>query len=310
MPKANALAQVTYAVPDLDLMEKFLTDFGLSRAVRTEEALFMRGTGEQHHIHVSRKSDRQRFIGATFEMKSKADLEALAQLPGSSAVQAATEPGGGEEVVMHTPDGVEIRAIWGRAPNATVRHCAPNEFNNIASKPRVNASVRIARKPCEAIRLGHFVLHASNHDETVRWFCNRFDMLPSDYFAPPGKQGPIVGTFLRFNHGETLVDHHVLLILQSDWIGTHHCSFEVADLDAIMSAHEYLLAQGWELDCGVGRHMLGSQIFDYWKDPFGFRVEHYTDGDTTNIHYQPSVYNGTASQTTQWGMEPPLDFFQ
>ena len=30
---------------------------------------------------------------------------------------------------------------------------------------------------------------------------------------------------------------------------------------------------------GVGRHILGSQIFDYWKDPWGHELEHWTDGD-------------------------------
>ena len=25
--------------------------------------------------------------------------------------------------------------------------------------------------------------------------------------------------------------------------------------------------------------MLGSQIFDYWRDPWGHTVEHWTDGD-------------------------------
>ncbi|MDR3352979.1 MAG: VOC family protein [Zoogloeaceae bacterium] len=329
MTSPLALAQVTYEVPDLDLQERFLTDFGLVRAARTEDALYMRGAGAAHHIHVSRRADRQGFVGASFEMATRADLEILARFPEASPVRPASEPGGGEEVVMHTPDGVEIRAIFGRATQPPLPTRAPNGFNNSIEKGRVDASVRwqghpngwqpqtIGQdtwqrrlKPCEALRLGHFVLHVRNHDETVRWFQMRFGLLASDYFLPTGEVGPVVGTFLRFDHGATPVDHHVLLVLQSNWVGVHHCSFEVADLDAIMGAHEYLLARGWTLDCGIGRHMLGSQIFDYWKDPFGFRVEHYTDGDVATADYVPTRYNGTASQTTQWGMEPSLDFFQ
>ncbi|MNT69138.1 hypothetical protein D3C72_2074320 [compost metagenome] len=56
--------------------------------------------------------------------------------------------------------------------------------------------------------------------------------------------------------------------------------------------------------------MLGSQVFDYWKDPNGFRIEHYTDGDVCDASFQPGTFNGTACETTQWGMEPPLEFFQ
>ena len=30
---------------------------------------------------------------------------------------------------------------------------------------------------------------------------------------------------------------------------------------------------------GVGRHVLGAQVFDYWRDPWGHVLEHFTDGD-------------------------------
>ncbi|KAH7201334.1 putative oxidoreductase [Fusarium oxysporum] len=35
---------------------------------------------------------------------------------------------------------------------------------------------------------------------------------------------------------------------------------------------------------GVGRHILGPQIFDYCRDPSEFIIEHYTDGDLVNVH--------------------------
>jgi hypothetical protein len=47
-------------------------------------------------------------------------------------------------------------------------------------------------------------------------------------------------------------------------------------------AHEFLLSKGWELAWGVGRHILGSQIFDYWHHSDDFNVEHYADGDLVN----------------------------
>lgn len=310
MAKPIEIAQVTYAAPDLSLMQQFMTDFGLVCVEKTDEVLYMRGSGEQHHIHVTHKAEKQCFIGASIEVSSLEDLEALAKLEGSSAVNESTEPGGGFEVTMYMPDGFEIKAIWGRKKHDDVTERKAFDFNHAHAKPRCNESIRVKCKPAQAIKLGHIVLHVSNHDESVRWLEERFDLLHSDYFAPPGEEGPIVGTFLRFNHENKQVDHHAILILQSDWVGVHHCSFEVIDLDAVMTSHDYLLSKGYQLDCGVGRHMLGSQIFDYWKDPFGFRVEHYTDGDMLDQHAEPTVFNGTATETTQWGMAPTLEFFQ
>ena len=309
MARAIDIAQVSYEAPDLALMERFMTDFGLRRVPSTDGVLYMRGSGHQHHLHVTRHAMKQRFIGATLEVASKADLEELAALPGSSPIEWSTEPGGGWQVLMHTPDGIEIRAVWGREHAAPLPIRGPHAFNAGQAKHRVGSSIRVKREPCEAMRLGHFVLHVSNHDETVKWFRDRFGMLPSDFFVPPGTDGPPYGTFLRFDRGAELVDHHSLLILQSDWVGVHHCYFEVQDLDAIMGAHDYLVQQGWQLDCGVGRHLMGSQVFDYWKDPFGFRVEHYTDGDVADHDHQPQTYAVRADETTQWGMNPPATFF-
>ncbi|CAG4886921.1 VOC family protein [Paraburkholderia saeva] len=310
MPTAIDIAQVTYEAPDLALMERFMTDFGLTRADGDAHTLYMRGAGRQHHLHVTRRAERARFAGASLEVASRAELDELAALPGSSPVTASDEPGGGWLVRMTMPDGFAIDAMWGRASSPAVELREPNALNDAVRKPRVNASVRVKRAPCEALRLGHFVLHVSNHDESVKWLTERFNLLPSDHFGLPGEEARIFGTFLRFNRGAELVDHHSILVLQSEKVGLHHCSFEVTDLDAVMGAHDYLLSQGWTLDVGVGRHLMGSQIFDYWKDPFGFRVEHYTDGDVVDATHQPGVFTGTAAETTQWGMEPPLEFFQ
>lgn len=311
MARAVECAQVSYAAPDLGEAERFLTAFGFARIPEsTDEVLYMRGTNDQHHIHVTHLAEKQRFLGATIEVESHADLEELAALEGSSGITESEEPGGGQVVLMHTPDGIPIRAIHGRAKAEPLADREPFKFNNLHDKQRVGDSVRIRREPCTVNRLGHFVLHVSDHDQTVGWFKERFNFLDSDYFVPPGEEGPIVGTFLRLDRGEELVDHHFMLVLQSDWVGVHHSAFEVLDLDAVMSAHDHLIAEGFTPDVGVGRHLLGSQIFDYWKDPSGFRIEHYTDGDVVNAAHVPTKFNGTASDTTQWGNRPPLEFFQ
>lgn len=308
--KVIDIAHVTYQAPDLGLMEQFLTDFGLIRAGKTEDTLYMRGAGEQYYLHETKYAENVGFIGAAFEVESFEDLEKLELHEGSSCIEESSEPGGGHQVRMFMPDGFEIRAIYGREKAEVLKDRPASLFNSAEIKERVNHSISVKAGPCQALRLGHFVLHVTNHDESVKWLSERFALLPSDYLLPPGQEAPVVGSFLRFNRGAELVDHHSLLILESAHAGVHHCSFEVLDLDSIQTAHDYLVDKGWKLDFGVGRHLLGSQIFDYWKDPFGFRVEHYTDGDVCDDSYKPGTFNGTADQMTQWGMEPPRDFFE
>lgn len=303
---------VRYQVRDLAVMESFLRDFGMVPAVASDgRTLFMRGTGEAPFVYEAVRGDDNRFLGAGFGVADGATLERLAALPGSGPVEPATGvPGGGLRVRMRMPDGFEIDAVHGAVPAAPlpVRDAIP--LNTAQAKPRVNTAVRIARQASPVKRLGHFVLHVSDHQASVAWLQQRFGLIASDYLAIPDAPAQPIGTFLRVDHGEALVDHHCMLVLGTDRPGVHHCSFEVSDLDAVMSAHDFLLERGYTLDCGVGRHLLGSQIFDYWRDPFGFRIEHYTDGDVVNGTHVPTIFAGTADQTTQWGAKPPADFFE
>ena len=47
------------------------------------------------------------------------------------------------------------------------------------------------------------------------------------------------------------------------------------DFDVQSLGHQWLSGKGYELSWGLGRHVLGSQIFDYWYDPSRFILEHY-----------------------------------
>lgn len=310
MPKAIDLSHVVYQVTDLEAMEAFLRDFGLATADKTAETLHMRTAGSAPYVHVSHLGSENRFIGGGFEMGTRADLETLARLPGSSPVEPIEDaPGGGWRVRMTAPDGFLIDAVWGRQEAPALPHRPPNPFNWGERKQRVNQSLRPRREPGMALRLGHFVLRVSDHDAALSWFRERFGLLASDVMRVPGDEDRVIGTFLRFDRGDEPVDHHCVLINRSSTVGVHHCSFEMQDIDSVMGAHDYLKAKGYRHDCGVGRHLIGSQIFDYWRDPFDFRVEHYTDGDVSDSSYETRSYAVAVEDTTQWGMDPTPDFF-
>ena len=308
MSKAVDIAYVRYQVTDLDKAETFLTDFGLTAVERTARELFMRGNGPAPFLYQAVLSGEARFLGAGLRVGSAADLAALSALDGSGPVEPTGAPGGGQRVRMRMPGGFEFDAVHGveDRPEWTV---SPPGFNTAGRKERVDRSVRVRTGIAPVARLGHFVVHVPDHDAAVAWLTERFGLLASDHLAGPDGAS-IAGSFLRVDRGETPVDHHCMLVLATDEHAVHHCSFEVAGLDAVMTGHDYLLDAGYELDCGVGRHLLGSQIFDYWRDPFGFRIEHYTDGDLVTAAHRPTVFEGSAEDTTQWGAKPPKEFFQ
>jgi catechol 2,3-dioxygenase-like lactoylglutathione lyase family enzyme len=310
MSDVGRLLYARYQLCDLEVMRDFLLDFGLQVASEQGDRLFMRGSGDAPWLYEAVRGDSNRFLGLGFELASMADVERLSVLDGSGPIEPVDAPGGGQRVRMRMPDGFQIDAVHGLMPAPVIESRHAVALNNARLKPRKNAAVRIQRGVALANKLGHAVLHVSNHDDSVPWLQQRLGLVVSDYMATPTQPNRPIGSFLRFGQGKTLVDHHCLLVLASDAPGVHHISFELDDIDAVMSSHDYLLERGYTLDCGVGRHLLGSQIFDYWRDPFGFRVEHYTDGDVVNDEHQPSIFAGKAEETTQWGAKPPPHFFE
>ena len=55
--RVKDIAWIRLRSPDLNLAEDYLRDFGLLRAERTANALYMRGTDPVHHIHITEKGD-------------------------------------------------------------------------------------------------------------------------------------------------------------------------------------------------------------------------------------------------------------
>jgi hypothetical protein len=60
---------------------------------------------------------------------------------------------------------------------------------------------------------------------------------------------------------------------------------------------------------GIGRHMLGSQLFDYWYDGDGLEFEHYTDGDMFTAGHETRYVPFSTSSIWAWGDDVPASIF-
>ena len=61
--KASSLAHLIFERPDLELAERFLTDFGLVVVQRTPEMLYLRGAGPAAYCYRVHRAKRPRFVG-------------------------------------------------------------------------------------------------------------------------------------------------------------------------------------------------------------------------------------------------------
>ena len=160
--------------------------------------------------------------------------------------------------------------------------------------------------PAMVHKLGHFGYNTDNFEETRAWYQKHFNFIPTDILYAPHDASFDVAVFMRLDLGKTFVDHHCFLIARNEGTGTqvHHSSFEVEDIDTQFMGHQWLRDKGYDLVWGIGRHVHGSQVFDYWYDPSHFIIEHYADGDVVNEDTE--LLRAEAGNMAVWGPPVPV----
>ena len=240
-------------------------------------------------------------------------------------------PGGGIIVTVEDPEGYPVSFIHGQLSTENIGKIPEKLlFNDETHKPRQRKFQRFEPGPAEVYKvsqilfngrvhtytkqLGHFGMVVEKFQEQMNWYTRYFNIVPSDIlYVPAGNERREVAMFAHIDRGDDLVDHHTLF-LTSATPGkkghVHHCSFEVHDFDTQALGHQWLSQKNYQSVWGVGRHILGSQIFDYWWDTSWNMIEHYADGDLVTIRtplaFGPAGHEGLAV----WGPEVPKAFLE
>lgn len=296
------IAHVRFAAPDLSEMRAFLTDFGFE-SFEEDGRLYARGNDGRPFLHAT-EIGQPAFRALGLRAATVGDLEKLAMSEGA-AVEDLDAPGGGKIVRLTDPDGFRVEVVAGQALSATEALAVDPSRNSASRKPRLRETVRLEHGPSHVQRIGHCVLRVSDFRVSEKWYKERFGFLTSDEVeAAPGVP---LGAFMRCNRGDKPADHHTLFLAQMPGgPGFLHAAFEVANLDDLMLGHSHLKSRRRTQAWGVGRHVMGSQIFDYWKDPWGHELEHWTDGDLFVAEDPPQTMPLTSLLEVQWGAPHPM----
>ena len=197
---------------------------------------------------------------------------------------------------LRDPDGtlVEIRAGGRLAADAK----AP--FDTHSGPAGVQAAWNRSTAPLlPPRRLSHIAIFSTDVDRSIEFYCAVLGLAVAD------RSGPI----LAFLHGAHGSDHHILALAKSEGPGMHHCSWDMGSLDAMEFGAARMNAAGYSAGWGLGRHVLGSNYFHYFQDPWGSYCEY-----TADIDYIPADCNwGGGDHPPEdamflWGPPPPADF--
>eukprot|EP00941_MAST-03F_sp_MAST-3F-sp1_P003380 g3380.t1 len=302
--------------------QAFFKDFGLAPlwTAKNEDAWVAGDTGKSGSAYYWRcrgsrglpcvqarrvEDPNDLIIGFAFDIHDESGFNALAALPYSKTEDVKDARGGGKKVILTDPDGliVEVRYGFGEITELFDDEPERPEHNGRWKNNRDADSPRhLARKwrPPPIAKIMHCAFHPRNVLKSLKWYQDHFGFIVSDFLYPATKKyrPTPLGTFLRTDLGDEPSDHHTffMLAIPADEPGElDHCAFEVRDYDDVAEGHRYLamkaaLGRKYSFGVGVGRHMLGGQIYDYWREPVQHMWEHACDSDRMTSSY-PTGYN-------------------
>ncbi|MEP9416102.1 VOC family protein [Gordonia sp. VNQ95] len=307
--KVEDLAWLEFEKPDLVQTAAFAADFGFTPTLHTADELHLRGTTAGPPCVIVRRSHRSAFIGPAFRAAADADVHTFAER-GGVPVERLPETLGGIAATTKDPSGAFVRVVSGviEHPESAAQPVWTT-YNMGDHRPRINGTQRAPRTPAMIERLGHVVVQSNRYLESLNWYLEHLGLIVSDFLFYDGQRdrGPVM-SFIRCDRGGIPSDHHTLAMTLGPSNRYVHSAFQVRDLDTLAAGGEYLRDKGRYRSWGIGRHIQGSQIFDYWRDPDGFLVEHFTDGDLFDCTVEPGWAPMTASGLAQWGPPTTADF--
>ncbi len=306
MVKVEDIHHVVLRVPDLALAERFMSDFGLVTARKSASRLYMRAAGAEPYCYVAEEGAAPELVAIAFSVGSMELLRQAAREASAAGIEAIDAPGGGHRVTLRDPDGIRIDLVTGIGKAQPLEVRAPLVLNSGTQKTRKGIrQVWLNPAPATILRLGHAGLLITNFQRSLDWYTSTLGLLPSDVLYVQERSRPMAA-FLRADRGDEWVDHHVLALFAGPVAKFQHASFEAQDFDAQQLGRGWMESRGWKPYWGIGRQALGSHIFDSFFDPFGFRMENFSDTDLLS-RSSPAQYRDVKDANVRWGPGVPAD---
>jgi catechol 2,3-dioxygenase len=127
-------------------------------------------------------------------------------------------------------------------------------------------------RPFHLTKIGHVVLMVSDLERSARFYAGVLGFRVSDVYPETMMKGRMV--FMR-----CAADHHGVALVGAAPGGSaqhelHHMAFEVATLDEVFAARDWLKANGVKVEF-EGRRRAGCQVAVEFRDPDGHWLEIY-----------------------------------
>jgi catechol 2,3-dioxygenase-like lactoylglutathione lyase family enzyme len=290
----SGLHHYALEVPDLEVADSFLADFGLETAEK-DGALIAQCLGRDQEQVRMMPGPVKRLHHVSFTLAPGTLDDTLASL--ERAGTPLIEPPAGADgsgTWLRDPDGTAVQLL--EAEQAAARPAAEILTNSGASRQRIGtAAWREVTADVNPRRLGHSLLFTGQPAVLTDFYTRVLGLHVSDTIHHD------FVTFLNAGPG----DHHIFGFISSTHPGFHHASFEVPSIDAIAIGADRMRSRGRDAGWGLGRHTIGSNFFHYNPDPWGSWIEWFSDIDQIDDCWVAGDWDVPPHL---WGAPPPGTF--
>ncbi len=266
--KVNAVRSVALGVPDVGASAKFYKEiWGLMPVSESPGAVYLRGTGSDHHILALLEHHRPEILCLDLTAADRAAVDSLhaacrgAGLPRIDPPSAIAGPGGGYGFTFTDKEGRTVRVIAD-----AIRH------------------EDMGAHPDRPAKITHVVLNSADSDMAAisKLYCEVLGFTVINRIR--------MQSFLKCNE-----DHHTLAFALGETNTLNHIAFAMMDVDAVARGAARMLSHGYPIGWGVGQHNAGEDVYAYFEGPEGGAIEY--------IAKCPLGWDGASSGTPNWDVE-------
>lgn len=291
----HSLDHIGLIVPDLIEAKNFYDHFGLD-VQQVNDGLEIRAFGSDHVYLRLTAGPAKRLDYISFGIFED-DLEPFKVRLNKSGVELLkNRPSHSQNIWFRDPLGVavELRVAPKVMPDDKVIY----KTSSCPAGAR-GAVMRGETPTIHPSRLAHALFFTPDIQKSVKFYCDVLGLRISDF------PGPVA--FLHGAHGS---DHHLMAFAQSDTgVGYHHSAWDVESLEEVGLGASQMAAAGYKRGWGLGRHVLGSNYFNYIRDPWGSYAEYSFDIDYIPVQQGwPAAYPKPENSLYLWGPDFPEDF--
>lgn len=292
----HSINQFALQAGDTDEMARFLDAFGL-RVQQGEKGLLVRGRGDEHVWAQILPGPGKKLLFMSFGCFAGdySTIRAQVEAAGARFIDPP-EGGDGDGFWFADPDGIALQVKV--APNLS-----PPEKRPVASLEvpagEQGAAMRSLAPKVGPLRLAHLALFVSDIDRSLDFYMRTLGLYLADRSA----------NVIAFTYAPHGCDHHLVAMVEAPGGGLHHCSWEVPNLEHAGLIGQQARDAGYGNQWGLGRHVLGSNWFNYIEAPGGGWWE-----ATFNIDYIPKGMPWPAQDHAVedsfylWGPDLPANF--